>query len=117
MTQAPRTTPAEQPIGKRLGVRIRLLRVERGWSQETLAEIAGLHRNYIGHVERGELNISVSQLVKIALAFGVRPGILLDDTEHGTAGPLAETRHILGMRQGGTVRRASRLAGSYRKTR
>ena len=115
MTQAPRTTPAEKPIGKRLGVCIRLLRVERGWSQETLAEIAGLHRNYIGHVERGELNISVSQLVKIAHAFGVRPGLLLDGPEHGASGTMAETRHVLGMRQEGLRRRVPRQASNSRK--
>lgn len=87
MSKTPRITPATQPIGKRLGLRIRLLRVERGWSQETLAELAGLHRNYIGHVERGELNISISQLAKIAEAFNVSPSELLDDSGTGTAGP------------------------------
>lgn len=61
-----------------LGRRIRILRAERNWSQEDLAERAGLHRNYIGHVERGELNISLMQLAKIARALDVRVGLLVD---------------------------------------
>ena len=61
-----------------LGRRIRVLRAERGWSQEVLAELAGLHRNYIGHVERAEVHVSVVQLARIAQAFGVRPGALID---------------------------------------
>ncbi len=61
-----------------LGRRIRILRAERGWSQEVLAELAGLHRNYIGHVERGEIHASLVQLAKIARAFEVRVGTLID---------------------------------------
>ncbi|MHB8348577.1 MAG: helix-turn-helix domain-containing protein [Acidiferrobacterales bacterium] len=61
-----------------LGRRVRVLRAERGWSQEVLAELAGLHRNYIGHVERGEIHVSVVQLARIAQAFGLRPGVLID---------------------------------------
>ncbi|MHB8391472.1 MAG: helix-turn-helix domain-containing protein [Acidobacteriaceae bacterium] len=46
-----------------LGLRVRLLRVARGWSQEVLAELAGLHRNYVGHVERGEVNVGLENLM------------------------------------------------------
>jgi transcriptional regulator with XRE-family HTH domain len=73
--QAKAATPS---LAQHLGRRIRLLRAERNWSQEDLAERAGVHRNYIGHVERGELNISVLQLAKIAQAFGVRVAMLVD---------------------------------------
>ncbi len=69
---------APDNLTRDIGCRIRLLRTERGWSQEVLAELAGLHRNYIGHVERGEIHVSVVQLAKIARAFELRPGALID---------------------------------------
>ena len=61
------------PLGihRHLAKKIRLLRVERGWSQEVLAELAGLHRNYIGHVERTEVNVGLANLEKIARAFEI----------------------------------------------
>jgi transcriptional regulator with XRE-family HTH domain len=55
------------------GKNVRGLRERRGWSQERLAEIANLHRNYIGNVERGEQNISIDNIERIAHALGVRP--------------------------------------------
>lgn len=62
---------SSQSIQQQLAKRIRMLRVSRGWSQEVLAELAGLHRNYIGHVERAEVNIGLANLAKIAKAFEV----------------------------------------------
>lgn len=56
---------------EKLASRIRMLRAERGWSQETTSELAGLHRNYFGYIERSEVNISLCQLEKIATAFGM----------------------------------------------
>ncbi|MFO7675682.1 MAG: helix-turn-helix transcriptional regulator [bacterium] len=53
-----------------VGQRIRELREKKGWSQEKLAEEADLHRTYIGQVERGEKNIGVENLVRIAAALG-----------------------------------------------
>jgi transcriptional regulator with XRE-family HTH domain len=61
-----------------LGVRVRVLRAQRGWSQDTLAALSGLHRNYIGHVERAEVNVGLENLDKIACTFGLSLGVLLD---------------------------------------
>lgn len=69
-------------LTRELGRRIRVLRAERGWSQEVLAELSGLHRTYIGHVERARIHISVVQLARIAQAFGVSPGTLIDGPPH-----------------------------------
>ena len=56
-------------IHRQLSNRIQRLRFTRGWSQETLAELAHVHRNYIGHVERVEVNVGLAHLEKIAIAF------------------------------------------------
>ncbi|MHB1587710.1 MAG: helix-turn-helix domain-containing protein [Acidiferrobacteraceae bacterium] len=61
-----------------LGHRIRVLRAEHGWSQETLSALTGLHRTYLSQVERGSLHISVVQLAKIARAFALPVGALVD---------------------------------------
>lgn len=62
---------------RELGQRIRERRVEFNWSQEDLAEHANLHRTYIGAVERGEKNISLINILKIARALKLDPSELL----------------------------------------
>jgi len=59
-------------INKEVGFRIREVRQERGLSQEKLAALADLHRAYIGQIERGEKNIGLKNLEKIAKALGVK---------------------------------------------
>jgi transcriptional regulator with XRE-family HTH domain len=55
-----------QEIQRLLGKRIRKLRVDKGLSQEDLAGVSGLHRTYVGAVERGEKNLTLSTLLTIA---------------------------------------------------
>lgn len=69
MTEDPR-----QIVGKH----IRDLRQQAGISQEKLAEICGLHRTYVGAVERGERNVSLLNIVVLAHALNVRPAKLLE---------------------------------------
>lgn len=54
-----------------LATNIIRLRAARGWSQEALAFEAGLHRTFVAHVERQVRNISLDNLERLALAFGV----------------------------------------------
>jgi DNA-binding XRE family transcriptional regulator len=58
-------------INKRLGINIRRYREMKGWSQEQLALEADLHRAYIGQIERGEKNIGLVNLEKIANALNI----------------------------------------------
>ena len=56
---------------KKFARKVQSLRLKKGWSQEELGRRAGLHRTYIGHIERGEKNIGLKNLEKIAKALGV----------------------------------------------
>jgi len=66
-------------ILERIGLKITLLREERGLTQEKLAELAGLYRAYIGQIERGEKNIGLRNLEKIAKALDVNIRVLVDN--------------------------------------
>lgn len=60
------------------GEHIRSLRKKAGWSQEELADTCGLHRTYVGAVERGERNVSLLNIVEFARSLRVKPADLLE---------------------------------------
>jgi transcriptional regulator with XRE-family HTH domain len=64
-------------IRRRLGLNLRRLRTERGWSQEDFADRAGIHRTYVSDIERGERNPTITVVERLAKAFGVEVGELL----------------------------------------
>ena len=64
-----------------LGATIRAARQAKGLSQEALAEIAGIDRSYMGGIERGEHNLAIMNLLKIADALGVKASLLLNSAE------------------------------------
>jgi len=65
------------------GQKIRERRMEIGLSQETLAEKAGLHRNYIGKMERGENNVTFLVLLKLSRALKLSPSELIQWVTEG----------------------------------
>jgi transcriptional regulator with XRE-family HTH domain len=71
------------------GERLRELRSERNLSQERLAELAGLDRNYIGQIERAERNVALVNIVRIARALEIEPSDLF---EPFTAARIAKLR-------------------------
>lgn len=68
----------DQPLINAFGKRIRLLRTARGLSQEQLAELTGFHRTYIGMIERGERNLSLSNIGVFATVFEMSVSELMD---------------------------------------
>ena len=58
----------KEPILLAFGQRVQELRKERNLSQEQLADLAGVHRTYIGMIERAEKNITLRNIEKIAIA-------------------------------------------------
>lgn len=73
------TIPKPQPLTARdiLAENLRLLRKQRGWSQEDLALEAELHRTFVAHVERGARNIALDNIDKLACALNVQTYVLL----------------------------------------
>jgi transcriptional regulator with XRE-family HTH domain len=68
------THPELQAFGKQL----QALRKDQGLSQEELAERCGLHRTYIGGIERGERNVALLNILRIAAALNIPPTRLLE---------------------------------------
>jgi transcriptional regulator with XRE-family HTH domain len=64
---------ADNAVKAAFGQRVRDIRLKKGLSQEGLAEMCELDRSYIGGVERGERNVSLINIKKIADALGISP--------------------------------------------
>lgn len=65
------TTSLKQTARLIFAANLKRLRLERGLSQELLAEMANLHRTYVGSVERGERNVSIDNMESFACALNV----------------------------------------------
>ena len=73
------------------GEGLRELRIKAGFSQEQLAEMADIDRSYLGGIERGEHNLALINIIKIAKALNLAPHILLEslsnkEINHGRSG-------------------------------
>lgn len=66
---------------KRLADNLRSERALRGLSQEQLADLAGLHRTYVGSVERSERNVSLDNIEQLANALGLDIATMLEATK------------------------------------
>ncbi len=73
-----------QEILTALGQRVRELRLKQGYSQEAFADLCGVHRTFMGTIERGESNISFSNLARVSKALGITLSQLLSGLERRT---------------------------------
>ena len=84
-----------------LGQRIRELRTERGYSQESFADKCGVHRTFMGTVERGESNLSFHNIAKVATTLGVPLSTLFLDLE-------GRAKILVAQSAGGTLSKPSK---------
>jgi transcriptional regulator with XRE-family HTH domain len=68
-------------VRKKLGQRVRYLRRKKGWSQERLAYESGLGRSFTGAIERGEKDIRIRTLCKLADIFKIKLSVLFKGTD------------------------------------
>jgi transcriptional regulator with XRE-family HTH domain len=71
-------------LQKALGKRIRELRLKKGFSQESFADHCGLHRTYMGGIERGERNLTIQTVATVAKGLDLAMSDLLEDIEKQT---------------------------------
>lgn len=74
-------TPKDCALVVTFAENVRRLRRESGMSQEELADRAGLHRTYIGMLERAEKNVTIYNIERLSKALGVTPSNLLENRE------------------------------------
>lgn len=77
--QVPRLVGMKLSARELLAKNVRELRQEKEWSQDELAARSGLHRTYVGTVERAEQSITVDSMEKLATALNVKVARLLED--------------------------------------
>lgn len=75
----PQSRATTKPLAVAFGARLRSVRTEKSWTQEFLAQKAGLHPTYISNCERGYSSPTLETLLRLADALEVRPGVLVDD--------------------------------------
>ena len=73
---------AGEELTQKFGALIRQLRLEKGMSQERLAELCGLHRNYVGAIERAERTPSIVTADKLAKALGSSLSSIFSNLEY-----------------------------------
>lgn len=73
--------PVRSPAHVAFGAAVRARRHELGLSQDALAELAAVHRNYLGEVERGERNVALTNILQIAGALGMPAADLVAEAE------------------------------------
>jgi transcriptional regulator with XRE-family HTH domain len=79
--EASRLLEVQAELQKALGDRVRELRMKRGYSQEAFADHCGVHRTFMGTIERGETNLSFKNLAKLSAALGITLSQLLSGVE------------------------------------
>lgn len=77
----------DETLSAEFGRRLRRFREEAGLSQEQLAHAAGVHRTYVGHVERGETTPTLYSIVRLANALSIAAGELVNGLTPGATRP------------------------------
>jgi ribosome-binding protein aMBF1 (putative translation factor) len=72
-------------LEKRFGRAVREARLDRGWSQERLAEAADLNRSYLGEIERGQVTASLVTADKLASALHLQLSVLVSRCEQAAS--------------------------------
>jgi transcriptional regulator with XRE-family HTH domain len=80
----------EGDLQRTVGRNLRAYRQARGLSQEAFADVLGVHRTYMGSIERGERNLTLKSVERIASRIGLDPLALLDQEARHGAGESAE---------------------------
>lgn len=85
-------------IAKIIGERLRAYRIQKGWSQEMLAEKAELHHTYIGQLERGEKNATIESIYKVTTALDIPLSALFENIS-----PSSEVRDYASLSYNGFI--------------